>query len=116
MANRWRDILRLAQEQGRDPAGLQNSVYHNFNVNEDLESAIDESRRFLELYYEPMKFPRGSLTGENSWVATGPPSKVIEQLRRWKATGAVDELTLRATSWDQRGQLKRLMEEVLPDV
>ena len=116
VASRWRDILAIADEHGRDRATLQNSVYHNFNINEDLEAAIEESRRFLEIYYEPMKFPRESLTGESSWVATGPPSKVIEQIRRWKATGAIDELALRATSWDQRGQLKRLMEEVLPHV
>ncbi len=116
VAERWRAILQLAEAEGRDPATLQSSVYHNFNINEDLETAIEESRRFLELYYEPVKFPREWLTGENSWVATGPPSKVIEQFRRWKATGAVDELALRACSWDQRGQIKRLVEEVLPFV
>lgn len=115
-ADRWRDILRIADEHGRDRSTLQNSVYHNFNINEDLEAAIDESRRFLEVYYEPMKFPREYLTGDDSWVATGPPSKVIAQIQRWKATGAIHELALRATSWDQRGQLKRLMEEVLPYV
>jgi alkanesulfonate monooxygenase SsuD/methylene tetrahydromethanopterin reductase-like flavin-dependent oxidoreductase (luciferase family) len=48
-----------------------------------------------------------------SWTATGSPEECVEHLRVWERMG-FDEVTLRCTSWNQLGQLKRVIEEVLP--
>jgi alkanesulfonate monooxygenase SsuD/methylene tetrahydromethanopterin reductase-like flavin-dependent oxidoreductase (luciferase family) len=49
----------------------------------------------------------------NRWVATGSPDQCAEHLRVYQELG-FDEVTLRLTSWDQFGQLKRVTEDVLP--
>jgi alkanesulfonate monooxygenase SsuD/methylene tetrahydromethanopterin reductase-like flavin-dependent oxidoreductase (luciferase family) len=47
------------------------------------------------------------------WVAYGGVEEVTAKIREFADAGA-KEVTLRITSWDQRGQLKRLAEEVIP--
>jgi len=47
------------------------------------------------------------------WVATGSPEQCIAHLKVFERIG-FDEVTLRITSWDQRGQLDRLIAEVAP--
>jgi alkanesulfonate monooxygenase SsuD/methylene tetrahydromethanopterin reductase-like flavin-dependent oxidoreductase (luciferase family) len=108
----WRleNIRELARQMGRDPATIATHLYHNINVNEDQEAAIAESQRFLELYYTPEVFPREEVL---SWVATGSPEQCVEHLKAYERIG-FDEVTLRITAWDQLGQLKRVMDEVLP--
>jgi alkanesulfonate monooxygenase SsuD/methylene tetrahydromethanopterin reductase-like flavin-dependent oxidoreductase (luciferase family) len=49
------------------------------------------------------------------WTATGSPDECVEHLRVYQELG-FDEVTLRMTSWDQFGQLERVMREVLPRV
>jgi alkanesulfonate monooxygenase SsuD/methylene tetrahydromethanopterin reductase-like flavin-dependent oxidoreductase (luciferase family) len=48
-------------------------------------------------------------------VAAGSPDDCVRHLRAYKELG-FDEVTLRIAGWDQFGQLKRVMEEVLPRV
>jgi alkanesulfonate monooxygenase SsuD/methylene tetrahydromethanopterin reductase-like flavin-dependent oxidoreductase (luciferase family) len=108
----WRieDVRAKVQGAGKDPASFTTHLYHNINVNEDQEAAIEESRRFLDEYYVPTKFSR---TDVDQWVATGSPDQCAEHLRAFERMG-FDEVTLRLTSWDQRSQFKRVLEEVLP--
>jgi alkanesulfonate monooxygenase SsuD/methylene tetrahydromethanopterin reductase-like flavin-dependent oxidoreductase (luciferase family) len=107
----WRmhELRRLAAEAGRDPATIETHLYHNINVNEDRQAALDESKRFLDTYYT-MDYPPSFIDG---WTATGSPAECVEHLRVYKDMG-FDEVTLRMTSWDQFGQLDRVMREVLP--
>jgi alkanesulfonate monooxygenase SsuD/methylene tetrahydromethanopterin reductase-like flavin-dependent oxidoreductase (luciferase family) len=107
----WRleDIRRKVGEAGRDPAALETHLYHNINVNEDRQAALDESKRFLDTYYL-MDFPWPRV---QTWTAAGSPAECAEHLRVYKEMG-FSEVTLRCTGWDQFGQLKRVMEEVLP--
>jgi len=107
---RWRlnDIRQKARESGRDPASIETHLYHNINVNEDRGAALDESVRFLMDYYG-MDFTERA----RSWVATGSPKQCIEHLRVYEEMG-IDEVALRITGWDQQGQLRRVIEEVLP--
>lgn len=109
---RWRlDYLReQAAAAGRDPATIETHLYHNINVNEDRQAALDESKRFLDTYYEPQEFSPEMV---DNWVATGSPEQCVEHLRPYKEMG-IDEVTVRITAWDQAGQLKRVIEEVLP--
>jgi alkanesulfonate monooxygenase SsuD/methylene tetrahydromethanopterin reductase-like flavin-dependent oxidoreductase (luciferase family) len=107
----WRinDIHEQAIANGRDPKTIEKHLYHNVNINEDREAALDESKKFLDLYYTA-DFQRPYL---ESWVAAGSPAQIVEHLKVYEALG-FEEVALRITAWDQRGQLKRLIEEVLP--
>jgi alkanesulfonate monooxygenase SsuD/methylene tetrahydromethanopterin reductase-like flavin-dependent oxidoreductase (luciferase family) len=110
VAWRLQNIRELARAMGRDPATIETHLYHNINVNEDQEAAIAESQRFLDIYYTPTKYPREEVL---SWVATGSPEQCVAHLKEYERIG-FDEVTLRITAWDQLGQLKRVMDEVLP--
>lgn len=107
----WRlaDIDEQAREAGRDPRTIEKHLYHNININEDKEAALDESKRFLDLYYTT-DYSRPAL---ESWVATGSPEQCIEHLKVFEQLG-FDEVTVRITAWDQHGQLRRLIDEVAP--
>jgi alkanesulfonate monooxygenase SsuD/methylene tetrahydromethanopterin reductase-like flavin-dependent oxidoreductase (luciferase family) len=108
---RWRlqDIREQAEALDRDPAEIETHLYHNINLNDDREAALDESKRFLDLYYTA-DYQRPFL---ESWVATGSAEQTVEHLKVFEELG-FDEVTLRITAWDQHGQLQRLLEEVAP--
>lgn len=108
---RWRlsDIRAKAVEMGRDPGSIETHLYHNVNVNADQDAALEESKRFLEAYYMiPYTAER-----VRSWTAAGTPEQCVEHLVEYARMG-IDEVTLRCTSWDQKGQLERLIDDVLP--
>ena len=77
----------------------------------DRAAALDESKRFLELYYS-MEFAPERVEG---WTAAGSPDECVRHLLAYKEMG-FSEVTLRITGWDQFGQLERVMNEVLPRV
>ena len=110
----WRvgDMYRKVEEAGKDTKKFDFSVYHNVNINEDEEAAIAESKRFLDMYYVPTEFSRQDI---QDWVALGSPDQCVAHIQRLADMG-VTELTLRITSWDQAGQYRRLVEEVLPQL
>jgi len=107
--SQWKRIQAMAREEGRDPAKMGSSLYHNINIKEDRKAALDESKAFLDKYYTAnfsMKFVEG-------FTAAGTPKLCIEELRAYFAAG-LDHITLRMTSWDQTGQLNRFLKEVAP--
>ncbi len=107
--SQWKRIQAMAREEGRDPARMGSSLYHNINIKEDRKAALDESKAFLDKYYTSnfsMKFVEGFTTA-------GTPKQCIEELRAYFAAG-LDHITLRMTSWDQTGQLNRFLKEVAP--
>ena len=107
--SQWSRIGAMAREEGRDPAALGSALYHNININEDRQAALEESKAFLDKYYTAnfsAKFVEG-------WTAAGSPKQCVEQLRAYLDAG-LSHVALRLTSWDQRGQLKRFLGEVAP--
>ncbi|MGH7825867.1 MAG: LLM class flavin-dependent oxidoreductase [Candidatus Binatia bacterium] len=107
--SQWTRILAMANEEGRDPAKIRSALYHNININEDRNAALDQSKAFLDKYYTSnfsMKFVEGFTTA-------GSPKQCVEELKAYFAAG-LDHITLRMTSWDQTGQLKRFLEEIAP--
>lgn len=105
----WSRIAAMAREEGRDPARLGSALYHNINVNEDRQAALAESKAFLDAYYTAnfsAKFVEG-------WTVAGRPAQCVEQLRAYFDAG-LSHMALRLTSWDQRGQLRRFLDEVAP--
>jgi alkanesulfonate monooxygenase SsuD/methylene tetrahydromethanopterin reductase-like flavin-dependent oxidoreductase (luciferase family) len=105
----WARIGRMAREEGRDPAALGSALYHNININEDRQQALEESKTFLDTYYTS-KFSPAFVEG---WTVAGSPAQCIAELRDYAAAG-LGHIALRLTSWDQRGQLKRFLGEVAP--
>jgi alkanesulfonate monooxygenase SsuD/methylene tetrahydromethanopterin reductase-like flavin-dependent oxidoreductase (luciferase family) len=107
--SQWARIRALAREEGRDPAQIGSSLYHNININENRQAALDESKAFLDKYYTSnfsMKFVQGFTTA-------GGPRQCIDELKAYFDAG-IEHITLRMTSWDQTGQLKRFLNEVVP--
>ena len=105
----WARILAMAREEGRDPAKLESSLYHNININEDRPAALEESKAFLDSYYTS-KFTPGFVEG---WTVAGSPAQCVAQLKAYLEAG-LGHIALRLTSWDQAGQLKRFLAEVAP--
>jgi len=108
----WVNDLKIqyAVEAGRAPEALQSCMYYGFNVSADARRATSETKEFLEAYYAPLQFPEDWLP---SWAASGTAEQVIAMLREHIEAGA-DHITLRPTSWDQAGQVKILVEQILP--
>ena len=105
----WGHITAMAREEGRDPGTLGSSLYHNLHVNEDRQAALAESKTFLDKYYTA-NFSPSFVEG---WTAAGSPKQCIEELQAYFDAG-VQHMSLRLTSWDQQGQLKRFLNEVAP--
>jgi alkanesulfonate monooxygenase SsuD/methylene tetrahydromethanopterin reductase-like flavin-dependent oxidoreductase (luciferase family) len=108
----WRipELKSQVAAAGKDPERYPISIYHNININEDRQAALDESQRFLETYYQPTRY---SLEEVSGWVASGSPDECVEHLLKLRDLGAT-EVGLRLTSWNQRAQYERLVDEVLP--
>jgi alkanesulfonate monooxygenase SsuD/methylene tetrahydromethanopterin reductase-like flavin-dependent oxidoreductase (luciferase family) len=111
LAMTWGKLSEYLNEAERDPATFPNIVYHNYNINADKETALEESKRFLDSYYGPVFTPEMVAT----WTAAGSPQECIQQLRDLRDAGA-KQVTLRATTWDQKGQYERLVNDILPYV
>jgi alkanesulfonate monooxygenase SsuD/methylene tetrahydromethanopterin reductase-like flavin-dependent oxidoreductase (luciferase family) len=109
LAWRLNDIREQAVELGRNPDEIELHLYYNVNINPDREQGFIESKDFLDRYYMA-DYSREALDG---WVALGTPEQVVERLKIYERLG-FDEVTLRPTSWDQRGQLDLLINEVAP--
>ncbi len=105
----WGLIRRMAREEGRNPDALGNILYHNINIRPDRDAALEESTKFLNAYYTA-NFSRPFV---EAWTAAGTPEQCIKQLQAYFDAG-VQEITVRLTSWDQRGQLDLLLREVAP--
>ena len=108
---RWRIgyLREQAAAKGRDPRSIETHLYHNININEDRRAALEESKKFLDIYYTE-DYAMEMIDG---WVATGSPEQCAQRLRLMRDVG-FDEVTVRIAGWDQFGQLRRLLEEVLP--
>ena len=105
----WARIAKMAREEGRNPDALGSALYHNININEDRQQALEESKAFLDTYYTS-KFSPAFVEG---WTVAGSPAQCIAELRDYVDAG-LTHIALRLTSWDQRGQLKRFLAEVAP--
>jgi alkanesulfonate monooxygenase SsuD/methylene tetrahydromethanopterin reductase-like flavin-dependent oxidoreductase (luciferase family) len=104
------DIRCSARELGRElAADFTACMYLDINVNNDAETAFQESKRFLDRYYQH-DFSRAEV---ELLAVFGPPQHCIERLRQFLQAGAT-AFALRITGPDEHRQLERISEEVLP--
>jgi alkanesulfonate monooxygenase SsuD/methylene tetrahydromethanopterin reductase-like flavin-dependent oxidoreductase (luciferase family) len=105
----WARVTAMAREEGRDPSRLGSALYHNIHVDEDRGRALEATKKFLDTYYTS-NFSAAFVEG---WTVAGGPQACAEQLRAYFDAG-VGHMALRLTSWDQKGQLRRFLDEVVP--
>jgi alkanesulfonate monooxygenase SsuD/methylene tetrahydromethanopterin reductase-like flavin-dependent oxidoreductase (luciferase family) len=108
-AEQFGRVRAMAKEEGRDPAALGSALYHNINVNEDRQAALEESKKFLDAYYTA----NFSAKFVEQWTVAGGPKACVAQLREYFAAG-LGHMALRLTSWNQAAQLTRFVNEVAP--
>jgi alkanesulfonate monooxygenase SsuD/methylene tetrahydromethanopterin reductase-like flavin-dependent oxidoreductase (luciferase family) len=108
-AEQFGRIRSMAKAEGREPAALGSALYHNLNVNEDRQAGLEESKKFLDAYYS-VNFTAKFV---EQWTISGDPKSCAAQLRAYADAG-LGHMALRLSSWDQRGQLRRFLDEVVP--
>lgn len=105
----WARVRAALRGENRDPDRFPNCLYFNVNINEDREHAYEESKKFLDLYYMT-EFTKEFI---DMWVAYGDPERCAEYISQFVEAG-VQRFTLRLTSWNQKGQLRRVIDELMP--
>jgi alkanesulfonate monooxygenase SsuD/methylene tetrahydromethanopterin reductase-like flavin-dependent oxidoreductase (luciferase family) len=105
----WGRVQQALREEGRDPAGFPNCLYFNVHVGDNRARTYEESKKFIDLYYMT-DFPQATV---DMWIAHGDVQACADYINRFIAAG-VQLFTLRLTSWDQRGQLRRVVDELMP--
>ena len=102
-------IFEYASQDGKELKNFPCSLYYFININDNRETAYEESKHYLESYYST-KFSR--LEVEN-WVAFGSAEECASRLNTFIEAGATDIL-LSFPSWSPVRQLNCLIDEVLP--
>jgi alkanesulfonate monooxygenase SsuD/methylene tetrahydromethanopterin reductase-like flavin-dependent oxidoreductase (luciferase family) len=109
------DCVRLREraaaaldEHGRPNPTFPLCVYTTVRLDDDVASAERVTEAFLSTYY-------GGGTGahQRGLMGLGPAEVVIDALRQYEAAGVTD-LCIRFSGEDQRQQLARFVQEVLP--
>jgi alkanesulfonate monooxygenase SsuD/methylene tetrahydromethanopterin reductase-like flavin-dependent oxidoreductase (luciferase family) len=105
-----REVRRRADEalarHGRALPGFPLCVYTTVRLDDDAERARRETAAFLAAYYGGGVHQRGTM-------GLGPAEAVIAALRGYAEAGVTD-LCIRFVGEEQRAQLERFTEEVLP--
>ena len=104
-----RGICVAAESHGRDSAQLENAIYFNLNLDDDRSKSYAESKRFLDEYYNS-DWPEWKV---NVWTACGAPAECVERIHAFERAGA-QTMIIRFTSYDQKVQLVRFLDEVAP--
>ena len=90
---------------------MGNCLYHNINIGPDKARAFEETKAFLDLYYGA-DYSRSQIEG---WSTFGTAQECTESLRQWEGSG-MQRITLRLCSRDEREQMSRLIQDVLPSL
>jgi alkanesulfonate monooxygenase SsuD/methylene tetrahydromethanopterin reductase-like flavin-dependent oxidoreductase (luciferase family) len=108
---RWDQVREYAAEYGRADAVTDASLHLMVNINDDPARARQEAVAFLNHYYG-----EGAISEEklDSWLAIGPPAAVAEKINRFIEVGCTTPV-LRFAAPDQRAQLERCVNEVMPE-
>lgn len=108
---RWGEIRKAAQEMGRDPEDLTSSVHLMVNLQNDEDTARAEAKRFLDEYYSTDT----KAEVMDVWGAYGSPKHVLGRIQQYLDQG-LDVPIIRFASFDQKGQMDRALQELIPDL
>lgn len=107
----WQRVQAALRAHGRDPGTFPNCLYFNVHIGDDLPRAYTESKKFIDLYYMT-DFPRETV---EMWVAHGSVQRCADYINQFVDAG-VQLFTLRLTSWDQKGQFRRVVDQLMPRI
>jgi alkanesulfonate monooxygenase SsuD/methylene tetrahydromethanopterin reductase-like flavin-dependent oxidoreductase (luciferase family) len=107
----WEAILDTARSHGRDTAGFDNVLYQHLTIATDRASALDEAAAYLVRHGSPSP-NRQQLEAR---LIGGAPRECAAQIRQFVDTGCRRIIFRIASRDDPAIQLRRLVEEVLPE-
>lgn len=108
---RLREIRDAAASFGKDPSEMTSSVHLMVNLQNDERAARVEAKRFLDQYYST----NTKTEIMDVWGAYGTPAQVRARVQEYLDQG-LDQPILRFASFDQKGQMERALEELIPDL
>jgi len=108
---RWDEIREAAGRHGRDADAMTSSSHLMINLADDIGTARDEARRFLDTYYS-MRLDDETM---DRWGAYGPAEHVLARLLDYVDHG-LDVPVLRFASYDQSAQFERAAGMLLPEL
>lgn len=103
-------IASYANEQGVDPESIDTSYQLTVAIADSEEEGEQEMHDYIESYY-----PQHDIEEENldDWGPIGTADDVIEWIEEFDELGC-DHFVIRFGAKDQRGQMRRFADEVLP--
>jgi alkanesulfonate monooxygenase SsuD/methylene tetrahydromethanopterin reductase-like flavin-dependent oxidoreductase (luciferase family) len=110
LAKRLTVIRDAADAIGRDLSKFEVAIHGMVNINDDKQRAYDQAKDYFNHYYGPT-YPPESLI--KVWLAHGPPKDCARLIQDWIDMGITTPV-LRFTAKDQREQVMRFTDEVLP--
>ena len=110
LRERWRVIEQAAHENGKDLANFEVAMHGMVNINDDRRAAYAQSKDYFNHYYGPSYPPERLI---EIWLAHGPPRDCASLIQKWIDMGITTPV-LRFTAKNQRAQMKRFIDEVLP--
>lgn len=105
---RLRQIQAAREAMGKEPE-IPSAAHLMINLQNDAGTARDEAKRFLDEYYMTDTKPETM----DAWGAYGTRDEVITRIEEYRSAG-LDIPIIRFASFDQKGQLERALEELLP--
>lgn len=110
MGKRLSVIEQSAKEIGKDLSNFEVAIHGMVNINDDRLAAYRQAKDYFNHYYGPA-YPPETLI--KVWLAHGTPKDCAGLIQEWIDMG-IRTPVLRFTANDQKGQVKRFVEEVLP--
>lgn len=110
MGKRLAVIEQTAKEAGRDLANFEVAIHGMVNINDDRQAAYRQAKDYFNHYYGPTYPPEKLI---KVWLAHGSPKDCAALIQEWIDMG-IRTPVLRFTANDQKGQVKRFVEEVVP--
>jgi alkanesulfonate monooxygenase SsuD/methylene tetrahydromethanopterin reductase-like flavin-dependent oxidoreductase (luciferase family) len=106
---RWREIRDSASRFDRDPDKMSSAVHLMANLQSSAETARREAKQFLDAYY--VTDTKAEVM--NAWGAYGRAEDVAARVDEYTQAG-LDLPIIRFASFDQKGQMDRALDELLP--
>lgn len=107
--HRWQEIREAAARFDRDADQMSSAVHLMINLQDHAETARREAKQFLDAYY--MTDTKSAVM--DSWGAYGTPADVATRVDDYRQRG-LDVPIIRFASYDQKGQMDRAIDELLP--
>lgn len=105
----WKAIAEYADEQGTDPDDVGTAYQVTLNVADTTEAAEEQMHEYIADYYPAMYDPDGMA----DWGPMGTPEEVAAWFETFNDLGC-ETFVVRFGAYDQRAQLERFADEVLP--